>query len=545
LRNILISNVNIDFIIEKLNSKYNFSSLPGFNQWEQFIIMNQHEAKIEFDAVYLFLYADFLFYSYNRIEEVSDRIEKIFLTIESFIKVKVNTKLYINNIFYRSYEINPLGKISNEDLVSEIWNHKISQLLKKYKNTNLIDINRLISNIGINDFYSSKMWYLSSSPFSLVGINAIVNLLEKNAIEKPIKKVLILDLDNTLWGGVVGEDGIDGIKISESGIGRIFLDIQKQLVSLKKIGILLCIVSKNNYYDIEEVFQKNKNLLLSFDDFIVKKINWKIKSENIIEISNELNLGIDSFVFIDDNPMELEEVKSVLFGIDTIMVPEKIHNYPNYLREKIFDFFTPKTITEEDLSRNNDYLLNQKREQLQKNSISFEDFLKSLEIKILLKKMDLSQIERVYQIINKTNQFNLMTKRYSQDELLKYIDDGKYIYVADVEDKFGKNGLVFVIMFHINENCAYLDNLLMSCRVMGRQIEYSIIKKIENILSTKNIHSFITYFDPAPKNVPVKELFEKLNYKVSMTDHNGKKTYFKHLIDFGKFETILETDLVQ
>jgi FkbH-like protein len=262
-----------------------------------------------------------------------------------------------------------------------------------------------------------------------------------------------LDLDNTLWGGIIGEDGIEGIKLSEDGIGKVYRDFQFLIKGLKDIGIPLGIVSKNNINDAKEVFEKHPMMVLKFEDFIIKKINWNNKVDNIKEIAKELNLGVDSFVFIDDNPVERDIVRQYLPEVVVPDFPEKeITELPEwFINEIIYNYFARTTLTEEDKEKTEQYKSNLERKKLMKK-LNIDDFIDSLKIKLNFYVNDKRFIERTAQQTQKTNQFNLTTRRYTVMDIEKFINSEEYIvFNLEYEDKFGNEGIIGTAIVKLEE----------------------------------------------------------------------------------------------
>ena len=215
---------------------------------------------------------------------------------------------------------------------------KINNLKKKFTNFYSINLDEIFSNYGFLQIFDDRNWYVARCRFSELGLQKIINSLSEviTKIKQPLKKVLVLDCDNTLWGGVIGEDGIENLKLGTDGIGKIFSDFQKTILNLKKQGILLVLASKNNESDVLDVFKNHKSMILNIKDITAYKINWKSKSLNIREMANELGLGLDSFVFWDDNPIERAKMMKEIPEVTTINADENIHDWPSKLEKLNF-----------------------------------------------------------------------------------------------------------------------------------------------------------------------------------------------------------------
>jgi FkbH-like protein len=436
-------------------------------------------------------------------------LENLKFLIKKFRKNN-KTKILISNFWYDFLDISYFQNIEN---YNEIMNKNLylSNFLE-ISDVNIINIYNIIQKYGINNIINKKNLFLFQTPFTKDGFEIISKEI-KTKIELfyiKRKKVLVLDADNTLWGGIVGEEGVEGIKCDETYPGILYKKFQEQLKEILKSGIVLTLVSKNNFEDVKEVFDK-KNMPLKWDDFLIKKINWNPKSQNIKEISLEINVGLDSLIFIDDNPFEIEEVKNSV-GVDGILV-----NKDNML--SILDDVRLKAIniTQEDKNKLEQYKAEQKRTEVFKTINSIDDFIKNLNIKINYWINNKNQLKRITQLINKTNQFNLTTKRYSESEVEEMMQKDK-VFSFQVEDKFGDMGIVSVV---IVKN-GIIDTFLMSCRVLGRKIEEQIM---QIVLNNVKLPLKAVYIKTA-KNSQIESLYERLGFKL-VTKTDNKKEYIK------------------
>jgi len=283
-------------------------------------------------------------------------------------------------------------------------------------------------------------------------------------------------------------------------------------------------VSKNDESYVYEVFEKHPHMVLKKEDFIIKKINWKPKSKNIKEISEELNIGLDSMVFIDDNPVEREEVNSQIQEIIIPEFPVQTSELENFILNIYNTYFFTLEETKEDKQKTKMYFDNVKRTTEMKKSNSIEDFFKNLNTKVYIWEAKEDDIKRTAQLTQKTNQFNLTTKRYAENDIKEFIKNKNYkVYIASVEDKFGDNGIVSVVIIKFENKKAIIDTFLMSCRVMGRYIEDLIIDYVEKECFEKEISLIEAFYFETKKNNPVKNLYERLGYEVIADENNQKK----------------------
>jgi FkbH-like protein len=338
--------------------------------------------------------------------------------------------------------------------------------------------------------------------------NEIQNVLV--CLQGKTKKVLILDLDNTLWGGVLGEEGWENVHLSEEGVGKIFVDFQKKIKQLKEMGVLLVSCSKNNETDVREMFEKHPDMQLNWDDFILHKINWERKSENIAKFAESLQLGLDSMVFIDDSQQERELIKQTFPQVEVPEFPQDIALLNQwFVLDVVYPFFPKKQLTEEDKEKTTQYKRNISRSEIQK-TLSFDEYLQSLNIHLTIAEPANSQLSRVTQLTQKTNQFNLTGKRYTDGEIAAIYSNKQYrIYVCEYEDKFGKEGIVGCAILHIENEKATVDTFLLSCRVLGRNVENDFLKHILLEIKQKGIKRVEGIYHATEKNIAAQDFYKK------------------------------------
>ncbi len=339
------------------------------------------------------------------------------------------------------------------------------------------------------------------------------------------KKVLNLDLDNTLWGGVIGDDGPENIEIGqETSLGQTYAEFQDYLKQHKKLGVLLSVNSKNNEETALSGLERADSVLKR-EDFVVFRANWEPKSHNLYATAEELKLLPESFVFVDDNPAEREIVRQEVPGA---AVPEitKVEEYVRVLDRS--GFFEVTNFSEDDLKRNEMYLANEQRNRMQKNFSDYGDYLRSLEMKARIGAFDPAYFSRIAQLTNKSNQFNLTTHRYSQSEIEQIAADPQYLTLCGrLEDKFGDNGVVSIVIGRKEKDVLQIELWLMSCRVLKRDMEYAMMDTLVKQCRDCGIRQIYGYFYPTAKNAMVKDFyalqgFEKLEEDV---DGNAKWSF--------------------
>jgi FkbH-like protein len=335
------------------------------------------------------------------------------------------------------------------------------------------------------------------------------------------KKALIFDCDNTLWKGILGEDGFDNIEMStHTKDGNIFAEIQSMALAINKQGILIGLCSKNNPGDVDEVIQSHPDMQLRDEHITINKSNWSNKVTNLKEIATELNIGLDSLVFVDDSSFEVNLISEQLPEITVLQVPERLYEYPKMLRGNL-ELFYNLSLTAEDQNKIKMYKQQVKRESIKKEFTDIEDYLASLELKMTIFEDDESIIPRMSQMTQKTNQFNLTTKRYTEGDVRNFIDDlDSNVYAFSVADKFGDSGVTGLCIVSANSKneSAEIDTLLMSCRIIGRNIEYAFMDHVIGKTKEKKISVMKAKYIKTRKNEQVKEFYDKCSF--DLVDQN-------------------------
>lgn len=324
------------------------------------------------------------------------------------------------------------------------------------------------------------------------------------------KKALIFDCDNTLWKGILGEDGFDTIKI--------FQEVQYLAKILAKNGIIIGLCSKNNPEDVDTVIENHKDMILNDEDIVIKKVNWDNKASNIRAIAKELNIGLDSIVFVDDSDFEVNLIKEELPMVKVIQVPKKEYEYNLLIRDTMNLFYNPSQTTE-DLSKVTMYKEQVKRREEEQKIGNIDEYLKSLNLEITTYLDDIDSVKRISQMTQKTNQFNLTTKRYTEKEIENFINNDDYSVLAiGVNDKFGDNGIVGLAILEYKNNIVHMDTLLMSCRVLGRNIEFRFMDIIKDIVRNKGLDKLSAKYIKTLKNGQVADLYDRYGFEVLEKD---------------------------
>lgn len=365
---------------------------------------------------------------------------------------------------------------------------------------------------GIMRSFDLRNWYLYKQPWSnALWLNFSKIVFDQFYLERrrPIK-CAVLDCDGTLWGGIVGEDGIGGIQLSDYYPGCVFKDIQRFLLTLKSRGILLAILSKNNESDVLEVFKEHSDMVLKWEDISAAEIGWEEKYIKIQAIAKKLNIGLDSLLFIDDSPIELEKMRYYCPEIACIQVPENLLDYPMLLQG--LPYFNTSVVTNEDVLRTQ-MLLNEEKRQALRTALSIEDFLSKINLELHIDSLSEKNVARAHQLLERTNQFNMTMSRFSQSQLRNLLsEENRKGFVLSARDSFGEYGLTGLAILQFNAEIAIIENFLLSCRVLNRRVEFAFMNFIFNFLARKGINHCKIPFLPTGKNKPAEDFLNMIDF---------------------------------
>ena len=501
--------------------------VSGYNQYNQ-EILDEKSQLYKFSPDITFLIIDsrtilgklFLNPYSVSIEErkqfVQNKSDEIINLAKSLVE-KSKSKLVISNFSVPSYS--PIGinetreEFGLHDMV-RVLNENIKIGLSTEPEIFIYALNSFVTRFGENNVFDYKQYFYGDVRISLDYIPYLAEELMGyiKAVLGLNKKCIVLDLDNTLWGGIVGEDGFEGIKLGDSPVGRAYAEFQHNLLALNQRGILLAINSKNNFDDAMQIIKDHPNMVLKEDNFVCIRINWNDKVVNMKEISDELNIGLDSMVFFDDDPVNREYVKSNLPEIQTIDISDPSNS--SKILKSINDFQMLK-ITDEDMTRNKMYLEQRKRTELKTQVGDLQDFLKQLNISVKIKNADSFTIPRISQLTIKTNQFNLTTRRYQEEDIRKFSQDkDKIVECAQVEDKFGDNGITGVYIINKDNKQEWtIDTFLLSCRIIGRGVEDGMLHQIIEKARKEGVSKIRGEYIKTKKNKPAENFFPTFGFK--------------------------------
>ena len=472
----------------------------GFNIFEQELLSEGKYQATNYDAILLFFTLEQFFpeliWSFAAFspQDLEKKMQEVISRVKTLIEAarKNKTPRIILTTFDLQgerpyYGILDRGLQHSQQEVLLQLNRSLAQLAASFKDIFVLDVQEGIARVGREQAYDRTMEYHGSLPFSskaLVEFGKEIKRILFAAYGKT-KKCLIVDLDNTLWGGVLGEEGVEGVVVGPAGPGKAYYDFQRELKLLSSKGTVLAIASKNNPEDVEEMFSRRKDdMPLKLDDFVIRKIGWDFKEQYFQEIAQELDIGLDSMVFLDDSPVEREMIRQQLPEVYTPELPENASSYSSFVRDLYV--FEKAVYSSEDLKKVQIYKEQGKRAELKQRLGSLEDFWKGLEMRLAIFLDEKSQIQRLTQLTQKTNQFNATTRRYSESEVERFIDDSSFtVFSWAVQDRFGDNGIVGLIIAEVSGNTARIDVFLQSCRVIGRTIEEAVFAQVAAYLKNQ------------------------------------------------------------
>ncbi len=531
----LLSNVTVNSIKEVLEYSCRL------NQIEPRIELGNFDNIVQDSAVFKNKDLVIIFYDLlNIVDQVSEFFEdledekyndlknKIFTEIDIIFKNLANTASVIFNSFSSAYYTSNNIQVSKiEKFVKEL-NDYVEQ--KKTSNVSILNIDKLFTHVGIKQSIDYRFYHSSKAPYTFAFLKNYVVAIEPVFLKNTgkLKKAIIFDCDNTLWKGVIGEDGMDGIDMSpNSKSGQFYQLVQRIAVFLSKRGVIVGLCSKNNEQDVLEVLKNHKDMILKEEHIVIMKVNWIDKASNLKRIASELNIGIDSLVFVDDSSFEINLIKEQVPEILTIQVPTTISDYPDLILKNVYTHFN-LVLNSDDAKKTEMYKQQFERENSKNAFNSIEDYLASLGIELTVVKNDTAHLPRIAQLTQKTNQFNLTTHRYTESQINYFMTDIRHqVYAMFVKDKFGDNGLTGVCITKEDEKDPkniIIDSLLMSCRIIGRNIEFVYLNHIIKDLAHKGYQILTACYIPTPKNSLVEDFYDKVGLTL-VENINGTKYY--------------------
>lgn len=530
LRNYTIENIEpyLEYAIYSLGFLPEITFGSYNNIVQEVLNKDSHIYVQEPDIIVLSWILDEIIHDYEICEWNVDTEWNKILQILEVLRNSTKSMIILNSFIVPMLLWEKIGLLYKDELYYKIqqMNNKLKDYSKKYSTKfYLIDFNELLLDIGIQNAIDLRFWYISKAPFKhdflWLFSKSIIKIIKSSM--GVMKKCIVLDCDNTLWGGIIGEDGLTGIRLDKNDYpGKVYYDFQKTIVSLDDKGTIIALCSKNNENDVFEVLDKHPHCILKRSHISSFKINWSDKVTNILAIAKELNIGLDSMVFIDDTIMECEYVSKNIPELTVLQVPNKLYLLPQMLlKEGLFD---NSTISKEDMKRTQMYREEKERLQIKNQFNNLEEYLKSLSLVATIKHAECEDILRIAQLTQKTNQFNLTTRRYKEEEIRLFINDSNYkVFTLTAKDKYGEYGLTGIMILNKTDLTCNIDILLLSCRVLGRNLEYVFFSECLEIAATSwNIEKWRAEYIPTKKNVQVTDFYEKVGFEIMKIDKENK-----------------------
>jgi len=467
----------------------------------------------------------------------TDRIRSNTGAILDTIREHSNATILLHNFETPVYPGSGILSYQNRDGQVSIFREANSALLdvvSEYDNAYIVDIDLLQSVIGYHNFIDNRYWHTAKMPYTREAFILIAREYMKfiRALKGKTSKCLVLDCDNTLWGGIIGEDGLNKIEIGTTYPGSAFQEFQQAVMGLYGRGILLAICSKNNEQDVMVVLEKHPDMVLRREHFATIRINWNDKMSNLREIADELNIGLDSMVMVDDSEFELNMVKQLLPEVKTIHLPGDPSSYADILNScGLFDILT---LSEEDSKRNEMYRAEagRKRAKTEFQSMTLEDYYRYLEMEVIIRNVDEFSVPRVAQLTQKTNQFNLTTRRYTESEIKELADDkNSEVRYLRLSDRFGDSGIVGVAILRYQGGEALIDTFLLSCRVIGRGVESILLKDCIGKATLRGCEKLLGVYVPTNKNRQVEKFYDTIAF--SPVELNSNESRYAFLLGRG------------
>jgi FkbH-like protein len=406
-------------------------------------------------------------------------------------------------------------------LVSRL-NDALLEAAREATDVYVVDYASLASRHGALQWYDPRMRLYARAPIaqSMLAPLAREYMRFVRCLVGFTKKCLVVDMDNTLWGGVVGEEGVDGIHLGPTYPGSAYVEFQQEVLALQRRGVILAVASKNNAADVDEVFARHGSMVLKKEHFADLQVHWEPKSESLRRIAANLAIGLEHIVYVDDNPAECEQVRGALPMVVVIQLPPQPERYVEALHED--GWFDVLALSAEDLKRGELYQQRAEAQALLSGTTNLEDYYRALDMELRVAPVDRASLKRAAQLTQKTNQLTVTTRRYTEGQLTELMADGHWeLVTVTVTDRFGDNGIVGVMMAHAAGDALDIDNFLLSCRVMGRAVETAMLAHLCDIAAARGLKAVSGLLIPTAKNVPVRELFEKHGFARTAEEASG------------------------
>jgi FkbH-like protein len=447
----------------------------------------------------------------------------------AFEKTRGVRSVFVSAFHRMSARVELAGHVELTDRVGEIiatFNRILYDEASAFPNVKLIDTDDIVRAIGHANAIDQRFYFRGKAPYSTAFLNELARRLAAatRGFGTHFCKALVVDCDNTLWGGVIGEDFVEGIELGPHDYpGNIFWRVQNDLVALEQAGVLLCLCSKNNPEDVDDALARHPETVLKGRHFILKRVNWKDKVTNLREIAETLNIGLDSLVYLDDSDFECSAIRSQLPMVHTFKVPDSLPEYPAVI-DQIKELFLAGGVSSESRAKTEQYRQRAEAERSKASFASNEEFLASLGLQVDVSRNAFGSIPRISELTMKSNQFNVTTRRYSVTEIRDFMESGSAtVYSFGVRDKFGNAGLTGVLIVQWDGDAAVIDSFLMSCRVIGRGIEFAIWREILRDAAGRGCRVLRTEYRRSGKNAQVADFFDRLGLPLVSSDSGGRR----------------------
>lgn len=451
------------------------------------------------------------------LDRLVDRVVKEFSTWLQTLRSRTKATLVVHNL-----EVPPWpsqGVLDSQIEGSQVSairriNARLMELARQSVGVHVLDWDGLLARHGRLEWHDARRWLTVRMPIKADKLTFVAEEWLRYVFPASgrVSKCLVCDLDNTLWGGIIGEDGMEGIRLGVEYPGAAYVALQRAILDLYRRGIILAICSKNNLADAMQVLEGHPHMLLKPSHFAAMRIDWNDKVENLRQIAEELNIGVDSLAIVDDNPVECQNVRQRLPEVRVLCLTGDPMGYAELLRRQ--PYFERLALSEEDRQRGEMYATQRLRTELEKSSARVEDFYHSLEMKAEFAWLAPATLARAAQLTQKTNQFNMTTRRYSEQELTALSADHAHrVMTIRVTDRFGDNGIVGVLIVGTSGQMWTVDTFLLSCRVIGRTVETAILATLVEQARAVGARSLCGEFIPTKKNAPAAEVYKQHGFQ--------------------------------
>jgi len=529
----MVSSFTVDVLVPYADAEFRMLGLTPqfyvapFNSWVQEIVA-EHSGLRRFGPEIVFLAIsidDFIpefagSFSSSLVDEKGRRLVDQVIDVARRFRSWSDAPLVVHS-FYSVYRSLVGSRDSLTRWISSL-NLRLASELEQIARVHCLDMQELLLHRKVGQHDNPKLRHLASIRLGNRVLGEVARAYARYVapLKGLRKKCVVVDLDNTLWGGIVGEDGLGQIKLGNTSPGVEYQDFQRYLRSLTERGMLLAINSKNNFEDAMQVIRSHEGMILREKDFSAIRVNWKPKVENMISIAQELNIGLDSLMFVDDNPSECEIMRNSLPAVLTVDLPTD----PSLYREtlELLPQLQSLVLTDEDRHRVEQYRANQKRHEIRASAQSVEEYLKSLEVAVEVTLASESTLPRIHQLFQRTNQFNLTSRRYDEAQLVTFLKDSRIrIYALRARDRFGDHGIVAIALVRTGgENCV-IDSFLMSCRVIGYGVETALLAIIYEQARHEGASVLMGEYIETAKNSPAKDFYSRHGFTVGDQQDGG------------------------